>query len=46
MFACALMLLLFLPAAFLPVALEDYLRSSQLTEMGIQLDFNENMRPS
>ncbi len=41
MLACALILLLFLPAAFLPVALDNYLRSNELTEMGIQLDFNE-----
>jgi hypothetical protein len=38
MFACALIVLLFLPAAFLPVALDSLLPSSELTEMGIQLE--------
>lgn len=41
MFACTLLLLLFLPAVFLPLVLESYLPSNELTEMGIQLDLAE-----
>jgi len=41
MFACALIVMLFLPSAFLPVVLDSYLPFNELTEMGIRLESSE-----
>jgi len=38
MFACALILILFLPVALLPLILEAFFSASELTEMGIRRD--------
>ena len=41
MFACILILILFLPAALLPCTLCTFFSSRELNEMGIQLDDSE-----
>jgi hypothetical protein len=38
MFACILILILFLPAALLPYALCTFFSSRELQEMGVQMD--------
>jgi len=38
MFACILILILFLPAALLPCALTTFFSSHELNEMGIRLE--------
>ncbi|MEO8355437.1 MAG: hypothetical protein ABI621_05965 [Chloroflexota bacterium] len=44
MFASILILMLFLPAVFLPYTLNSFFSSGELNEMGILLDVNEKTR--